>query len=81
MLRGLTLPQANASAMMPFPDRAGAASSLQGLLQMSFAAIVGSTLGALLSRSPLVMPLFVSAMGLSALATFLLARPASRRGG
>ncbi len=78
---GLTLPQANASAMMPFPDRAGAASSLQGLLQMSFAAIVGSTLGALLARSPLVMPVFIAAMGLSALATFLLARPSSRRGG
>ncbi len=77
---GLTLPQANASAMMPFPDRAGAASSLQGLLQMSFAALVGSTLGLMLARSPLVMPLFISAMGVSALATFLLARPSSRRG-
>ncbi len=77
---GLTLPQANASAMMPFPDRAGAASSLQGLLQMSFAAIVGSTLGALLARSPLIMPVFITAMGLSALVTFSLARPSSRRG-
>ncbi len=48
---------------------------------MSFAAIVGSTLGALLARSPLVMPLFIAAMGVSALATFLLARPSSRRGG
>ena len=35
---GLTMPQAMASAMMPFPDRAGAASSLLGICQMSFAA-------------------------------------------
>ena len=77
---GMTLPQANASAMMPFPDRAGAASSLQGLLQMSFAALVGSTLGALLALSPLMMPLFIAAMGLSALAAFQFARPQSRQG-
>lgn len=77
---GLVMPQANASAMMPFPDRAGAASSLQGLLQMSFAAAVGSALGLLLARSPLMMPLFIAAMGLSALGVFLLARPQSRAG-
>jgi len=35
---GLTLPQAQASAMMPFPDRAGAASSFTGLCQMLFSA-------------------------------------------
>jgi MFS transporter, DHA1 family, multidrug resistance protein len=72
---GLVLPQTNASAMMPFPDRAGAASSLQGLIQMSFAALVGSTLGLLLAASPLVMPLFISIMGVAALVMFSLARP------
>lgn len=72
---GLVLPQSNASAMMPFPDRAGAASSLQGLVQMSFAAVVGSTLGLLLARSALVMPLCIAAMGLAALSMFALARP------
>jgi len=77
---GLVLPQANASAMMPFPDRAGAASSLQGLVQMSFAAAVGSTLGTVLARSPLTMPLFIAAMGLAALAAFTLARPSARAG-
>ena len=77
---GLTLPQANASAMMPFPDRAGAASSLQGLLQMSFAALVGSTLGLLLARSPLVMPLFIAAMGLTSVMVFTLAQATIAKG-
>jgi MFS transporter, DHA1 family, multidrug resistance protein len=72
---GLVLPQTNASAMMPFPDRAGAASSLQGLIQMSFAAMVGSTLGLFLSQSPLLMPIFISLMGIGALVMFSLARP------
>ncbi len=71
---GLVMPQASASAMMPFPERAGAASSLQGILQMSFAAIVGSLLGMLLTRSPLVMPLFIAVMGLAAFITFSLAQ-------
>ena len=42
---GLTMPQSMASALMPFPDRAGAASSLLGICQMTFAAIVGILLG------------------------------------
>ena len=42
---GLTMPQAMASAMMPFPDRAGAASSLLGICQMTFAALLGIASG------------------------------------
>jgi MFS transporter, DHA1 family, multidrug resistance protein len=72
---GLVLPQASASAMMPFPDRAGAASSLQGIIQMSFAALVGSLLGILLIRTPLMMPIFISAMGVGAFVLFSLGRP------
>jgi DHA1 family bicyclomycin/chloramphenicol resistance-like MFS transporter len=71
---GLVLPQANASAMMPFPDRAGAASSLQGLLQMGFAAVVGAMLGLLLTSAPLAMPILIALMGLAALAVFSFAR-------
>jgi DHA1 family bicyclomycin/chloramphenicol resistance-like MFS transporter len=78
---GLVLPQANASAMMPFPDRAGAASSLQGLVQMSFAAIVGAALGHLLDRSALLMPAFISAMGLAALFVFHSSRHWNREAG
>ncbi|MCA3564050.1 MAG: multidrug effflux MFS transporter [Methylocystis sp.] len=78
---GLVLPQANASAMMPFPDRAGAASSLQGLVQMSFAAIVGAALGHFLDSSALLMPAFISAMGLAALFVFHSSRHWSRQAG
>lgn len=78
---GLVLPQANASAMMPFPDRAGAASSLQGLVQMSFAAIVGAALGYFLDSSALLMPAFISAMGLAALFVFHSSRHWNRQAG
>jgi MFS transporter, DHA1 family, multidrug resistance protein len=73
---GLVLPQVNASAMMPFPDRAGAASSLQGLVQMSIAAVVGTTLGAVLHHSALLLPIFIFAMGFCALLLFSLSKKA-----
>jgi MFS transporter, DHA1 family, multidrug resistance protein len=73
---GLVLPQVNASAMMPFPDRAGAASSLQGLVQMSIAAVVGTTLGAVLHLSALLLPVFIAAMGFLALLVFSLSTKA-----
>jgi MFS transporter, DHA1 family, multidrug resistance protein len=69
---GLVLPQSSASSMMPFPDRAGAASSLLGLIQMSFAAIVGGGLGAV--TSALFMPLFITVLGSATLFVFGRAR-------
>jgi DHA1 family bicyclomycin/chloramphenicol resistance-like MFS transporter len=60
---GIVLPQANASAIMPFPERAGAASSLQGLTQMSFAAIVGALLVPWLKSSALPLAVTVAIMG------------------
>jgi DHA1 family bicyclomycin/chloramphenicol resistance-like MFS transporter len=67
---GLTMPQAQASAMMPFPERAGAASSLNGLCQMLLSACVGLLVGALLGASALPMPLVMSALGVAAFAIF-----------
>ena len=67
---GLTMPQAQASAMMPFPDRAGAASSFNGLCQMLLSACVGLLVGALLGTSALPMPLVMSALGIAAFAIF-----------
>lgn len=67
---GLTMPQAQASAMMPFPDRAGAASSFNGLCQMLLSACVGLLVGALLGGSALPMPLVMSALGVAAFAIF-----------
>jgi MFS transporter, DHA1 family, multidrug resistance protein len=75
---GLVMPQSNASAMMPFPDRAGAASSLLGLIQMSCSAVSGTLLGVLITRSPLLMPVFIAIMGLAALLVFQAARPSVR---
>jgi MFS transporter, DHA1 family, multidrug resistance protein len=75
---GLVMPQSNASAMMPFPDRAGAASSLLGLIQMSCSAISGTLLGLLIVRSPLLMPIFITVMGVTALIVFQAARPSAR---
>ncbi len=67
---GLTMPQAQAAAMMPFPERAGAASSFTGLCQMLFSACVGLLLGALLQGSALPLPLVMSALGVAALVLF-----------
>ncbi|MBN9453941.1 MAG: multidrug effflux MFS transporter [Bosea sp.] len=67
---GLTMPQAQASAMMPFPDRAGAASSFNGLCQMLLSACVGLLVGHLLQNAALPLPLVMSALGVTALVLF-----------
>ena len=73
---GLTQPPALAGAMQPFPDRAGAASSLVGFVQQSVAAIAGAVVGHLLGATawPLVIGIAVSG-GLT-LAIWLMTRPA-----
>jgi MFS transporter, DHA1 family, multidrug resistance protein len=68
---GLTMPQSMASAMMPFPDRAGAASSLLGICQMTFAALLGIGLGQALGASALPLPIAIAGTGGTALALFL----------
>ena len=68
---GLTMPQSMASALMPFPDRAGAASSLLGICQMTFAAIVGILLGRNLDASAIPLPATIATTGVLALALFL----------
>ncbi len=44
---GLILPNATAAAMAPFPDRAGVASALVGMLQFSVGAATGAIVGRL----------------------------------
>jgi DHA1 family bicyclomycin/chloramphenicol resistance-like MFS transporter len=65
------MPQSMAGAMGPFPERAGAASSLLGICQMSFAAILGVGLGQFLGGSALPLPIVVAAVGCLALLLFL----------
>lgn len=67
---GLTMPQAQASAMMPFPDRAGAASSFTGLCQMLFSACVGLLVGKLLQGTALPLPAVMSVLGVAAFILF-----------
>jgi MFS transporter, DHA1 family, multidrug resistance protein len=65
---GLVLPQTVAGALSPFPDRAGAASSLVGFTQQTSAAIIGAVVGHLLGRSAWPLALGVAVMGCLALA-------------
>ena len=71
---GFVLPTAVAGALSPFPERAGAASSLAGFFQMSVSAGVGLVVVALIHQSawPLVAVTLVT--GLSALLVFMLTR-------
>ena len=69
---GFTLPQTMLGAMQPFPDRAGAASSLQGVTQMTAGALAGIVVAWGLSYSATALPLAVALCGLAALSVALL---------
>lgn len=64
---GFVLSQAIAGAMTPFPDRAGAASSLLGFTQMAGSAAVGAIVGHLLGESAWPLAISVALMGCAAL--------------
>jgi DHA1 family bicyclomycin/chloramphenicol resistance-like MFS transporter len=67
---GLNLPLSIAGALAPFPERAGAASSLMGLCQMTLAAVVGAFISRLLGSSALPLTSAMAAAGVIALAIF-----------
>jgi MFS transporter, DHA1 family, multidrug resistance protein len=71
---GMVMPQSMAAAMTPFPERAGAASSVIGFIQMTSGATIGAIVGAYVDRSPLPLPLTVCGMGIAALTIFWLTR-------
>jgi MFS transporter, DHA1 family, multidrug resistance protein len=48
---GLAMPQAMAGALTPFPERAGTAASLMGLVQQALAAIIAAVIGGFLVQS------------------------------
>jgi DHA1 family bicyclomycin/chloramphenicol resistance-like MFS transporter len=60
---GLAMPQAMAAALTPFPDRAGTAASLMGLIQQAVAALVAAIIGGYLGHSAWPMTGVVVAMG------------------
>jgi len=67
---GLVLPQSQAAALMPFPERAGTASSLMGIGQMGTAAVVGIGVSATLGGAGVALGAIIAALGLAALAVF-----------
>ncbi len=71
---GMVLPQSIAGAMTPFPDRAGAASSLLGFVQQSAAAICGALVGWLLGANAWPLAIAVAGMGCATLAIWLATR-------
>jgi MFS transporter, DHA1 family, multidrug resistance protein len=68
---GMVLPQGIAGAMTPFPERAGAASSLFGFVQQCAAALCGTVVGWLLGQSAWPLAAGVAAMGCATLALWL----------
>jgi MFS transporter, DHA1 family, multidrug resistance protein len=71
---GLALPQTQAGALTPFPDRAGTASSLLGFAQQSSAAIAAAAIGLYLGRSAWPVAGTVAVMGCLALLIWALTR-------
>ena len=67
---GFLLPNTQAAAMQPFPERAGAASSLIGFAQMMSAALVSWIMAAQLGQTALPMALVMAIAGLGAFLVF-----------
>ena len=70
---GLVMPQSMAAALQPFPERAGAASSLVGFAQMATGALIGVAIGRTLgmAQGHLALPIAVAVFGAATLALFL----------
>ena len=66
---GMTLAQAQAGALLPFPDRAGAASSLLGFATQTLSAAVGAILGHTLGST--AWPLAIAMMLVGGLSLLL----------
>lgn len=78
---GLTLPNATANAVGPYPTMAGLASSLLGFAQMAIAAVIGIVVGHMNDGTALPMMGAIGLVGLGALlAHRLLVIPAARGG-
>lgn len=75
---GLTMPQAMAGALHPFPERAGAASSLIGCAQQALAALIGVIVGHTLGTSAWPLVISMAAMGCGTLALWLTTRRVRR---
>jgi DHA1 family bicyclomycin/chloramphenicol resistance-like MFS transporter len=70
----MVLPQAQAGALLPFPERAGAASSLVGLVQQVLAAVVGALLGQLIGATAWPLAASIVTVSTAALLIWVLTR-------
>jgi DHA1 family bicyclomycin/chloramphenicol resistance-like MFS transporter len=71
---GLTFPQAMAGGLSPFPERAGAASSLLGFIPQFCAALAGILVVAVLDKTAWPLAVTLTAMGMMTLLFWLLSR-------
>jgi DHA1 family bicyclomycin/chloramphenicol resistance-like MFS transporter len=71
---GMVLPQSIAGAITPFPERAGAASSLFGFIQQTGAAICGAVVAWLLGKNAWPMAGAIALMGCITLLVWLATR-------
>lgn len=76
---GMVQPPSIAGAMTPFPERAGAASSLYGCVQMSVAATGGVVIGLLMGDSAWPVVLMIAGFGLTTSTLWVLTRKARLR--
>ena len=67
---GVTTPQALAAAVTPFPDRAGAASSLAGFMQMAGAAVLLGLTGSIFGDSAALQSCAIGATGIAAFVVY-----------
>jgi DHA1 family bicyclomycin/chloramphenicol resistance-like MFS transporter len=77
---GLAMPQAIAGALTPFPDHAGAASSLVGFMQQASGALLGAVVGHMLGFTAWPLAAAVGAMGCASLLLWMLCIRAGREG-
>ncbi|MGB7259264.1 MAG: multidrug transporter, partial [Pseudolabrys sp.] len=75
---GMVLPIGIAGAMSPFPERAGAASSLLGFVQQTTAAVCGAVVGVLLGHTAWPLAGGIAAMGCATLLLWFLTRDVRR---
>jgi len=71
---GMVLPHSIAGAMTPFPERAGAASSLFGFVQQCAGALCGAAVGWSLGANAWPLAIAVATMGCAALLVWVLTR-------
>jgi MFS transporter, DHA1 family, multidrug resistance protein len=76
---GMVLPQSIAGAMTPFPERAGAASSLLGCVQQSVAALFGVMVGLLLGKTAWPLAAGVAVAGCATLLLWIATRAVRAR--